>query len=134
MQRVSCKEIQNHGVEFLGSFEIRHVATPIEYIKVGIRHLFFGKACMHYRKEAILSPPDNERRNLYVVEMLHDGVEDIRPCAMDCRAGAEDVKNGLCPSSIEINVKMDVYQLVGYDRRIVHQVSQYEGHARPRGH
>ena len=72
------RKFKTTELNFLGSFEIRHMATLIEYIKVGVRYPFLGKVCMPDRKEAILSPPDNESRNLYVIEILYDGVEDIR--------------------------------------------------------
>jgi hypothetical protein len=53
------------------------MAALIQYIKVGVRYLFSGKKCMPDRKEAVLSPPDNESGNLYVIEILYDGVEDM---------------------------------------------------------
>ena len=90
MQRVAAKEIQNQGVEFVGSFKIRHVAALIEYIKVGVRYLFSGEACVPDGKEAVLSPPDDEGRNLYVIEIVYDGVEYIRACAVHCRTGPEN--------------------------------------------
>ena len=120
MQRVAAEEIQHEGVELPGSFEIRHVAAPFKYIKVGVRYLFSGKARMLDGKETVLSPPDNQGRNLNLIEILHDRVEDIRACTMDGRAGAEDIEN--CPycSQREIKLKMDVYQRFSDDCRIVH--------------
>ena len=79
------------------------MAAPLEYIKVGVRYLFLGKACMPDRKEAVLSPPDNEGRNLYLIEILYDGVEDIRARASDCRAGAENLENRLCCSQRKLS-------------------------------